>query len=824
MLNSFLFDKLSLHARHILRASADLARANGSSRIEPRHLFAAIYFEKGSLGSFLLNSLGIQEDSLSAATALPEGKHRPLLEKEPLLSKKAKDVIIRAYSLASHAAYPYVGSEHFASALVETNDPDIRQFIASVPEEKKRSLFSLTPRNLGAPDFPGLPRMLGLSDISLSKPNPPETEDTPFLDQHGVELGIEPNQSSHSGREKEIESVLRTLGRKTKNNPLLIGEPGVGKTALVEAVAKRIEQGKAGPELEEARVIMLDLTSIVAGTSFRGEFEARIKDILHEAETHPEIILFVDEIHTIVGAGNASGGLDAANILKPALSRGNIRIIGATTLSEYKRHIEKDAALERRFQPILIEEPSHEDALRMLEESRSDYEKHHQITIGKEALRTVLSMSSRHLPERFLPDKAFDLLDEASSLLRRRSNKENNRDEKRRTLLKKQEELIELKEVLVEKQQFEEAATLRKKEVVLQETIESLEREEEKRARETRPTLSENEVLEATALITGIPLEKLRGERRVISTLFETLEKTVVGQTDALERITNAITRSHFGMGNSSGRPLGSFLFLGPSGVGKTLTAETLGKTLFSNKKPIIRFDMSEFMERHHTAQMIGAPAGYVGYGEGGKLTEHMRRHPASVILFDEIEKAHPDVLNLLLQILEDGTLTDAEGRRVPFRNSVIILTSNIGTDSILGKEPLGFGDRAHAKSFEASEESVMSEVRRRLRPELLARLDHTIVFQPLSNDSLKKIAGHELLRLTKELGEKSIKLRFTPNITDFIAKKSFSSKENGRSVRKTIEQIIEHPLASELAKRDTHPKTISLSMNRSDTLNIRIR
>lgn len=824
MINSFLFDKLSLHARHILRASADLARANGSPHIEPRHLFAAVYFEKGSLGSFLLNNLGIQEEALSIATSLPEGKRRTLLEKDPPLSKKAKDIIIRAYSLANHASYPYVGSEHFASALVETNDPDIQQFVAAVPEEKKRSLFSMTPKNLGTPDFPGLPRMLGLSDISLSKSNAPETEDTPFLDQHGIELGSESNHLSHTAREKEIESVLRTLGRRTKNNPLLIGEPGVGKTAIVEAVAERIEQGKAGPELEDARVIMLDLASIVAGTSFRGEFEARIKDILHEASTHSEVILFVDEIHTIVGAGNASGGLDAANILKPALSRGDIRIIGATTLSEYKRHIEKDAALERRFQPILVEEPSHEDTLRMLEGSRSDYEKHHRISIGKDALRSVLAASSRHLPERFLPDKAFDLLDEASSLLRRRSGKANDRDEKRRTLLKKQNELVELKEALVEKQQFEEAAELRKKEVALQETIERLEEEEEKRAREARPTLSENEILEATALMTGIPIEKLRSERHVVATLFETLEKTVIGQSDALRRITNAITRSHFGMGASSGRPLGSFLFLGPSGVGKTLTAEALATTLFSGKKPFLRFDMSEFMERHHAAQMIGAPAGYVGYGEGGKLTEHMRRHPASVILFDEIEKAHPDVLNLLLQILEDGALTDAEGRRVLFRESVIVLTSNIGNESLPSAHPLGFGDKADGKSFEASEESIMSEVRRRIRPELLARLDHTVVFQPLGKESFEKIAEHELLRLEKELADKSIKLRITPNIASFIAEKSLLRKENGRSLRKAVEQIIEHPLATELAKRDTRPKTISLSLNRSGILQMRIR
>jgi len=816
MIEPVFFEKLSLNARRILRASLDVARTSGAPEVEPRHVLAAILLEKSSLGNTLLEKFGIHLDDTATPSVRSEKKLRASHKngEEPSLSKKTRDIIAGAFLLANRFSYPYVGSEHLVHALIEANDPDIAPLlsvrkISNVHRKTPSPAMPNAPFDL--PELPGFARMMELPDIGFVS-DLPRSDDTPHLNEYGVLLGDASSRKTFLSRTKEIESILRTLGRKTKSNPLLIGEPGVGKTTIVEAIAERFSQGKAGYSFRGTKIVLLDLPALVAGTSFRGEFEARLKEIVREAREHPNIILFLDEIHTLVGAGNASGGLDAANILKPALSRGDIRCIGATTFTEYKRHIEKDPALERRFQPIRISEPTPEATLDMLEESRNDYEAHHHIAIGKDAIRSAVALSIRHMPGRFLPDKAFDLLDEAASLLRSRTWKKDDTN-RHVTLSLAHDKVSLLKNRLIKERKFEEAETLRFEEASLEKRLRELSEEDERREKTDRPTLSEETVAEALSLITETPLDKILGKKNeALSTLLPRLSAEISGQEEALLALSRAVIRSRLGIGTHSARPSGSFLFMGPSGVGKTLTAQTLAHTLFGTKHSFLRFDMSEFRERHHMAQMIGSPAGYVGFGEGGKLTEHLRRHPASVILFDEIEKAHPDVLNLLLQILEEGTLTDAEGKAAHFGESIVILTSNIGTDAFGKESRLGFGGNT-VPSFDSLREEALGELKQTLRPELLARLDHTIVFRPLGHEALSNIARRELNRLVENMKRHHIRLRISPGLAEFIGAKSLEDQNGGaRSVRKTLGKYVEDPLAEFLMKEKVSSTAISLT------------
>ena len=810
------FEKLSLNARKILRASIDIARSGSTKEVEPRHLLTAILLEKGSLGHTLLEKFGIRLEDTHAETQekpseVPSTKLSP---KEPSLSKRTRDIVAHAFLLANRFSYPYVGSEHLVHALIEAHDPDIEPLLSLQRKPSHQDSQKKVPSGapLDIPELPGFSRMMDLPDIGFVSDKSGDQSDTPSLHEYGFLLGEHVSKRTYHTRAAEIEHILRTLGRKTKSNPLLIGNPGVGKTTIVEAVAERLAKGLAGPAFRDAKIILLDLPALVAGTSFRGEFEARLKEIVREAREHPNIILFLDEIHTIVGAGNASGGLDAANILKPALSRGDIRCIGATTFAEYKRHIEKDPALERRFQPIRIAEPSAEATLAMLEESRREYEAHHHIAIGKDALRAAVTLSVRHMPARFLPDKAFDILDEAASLLRRRTLTTDDA-EQYATLSLAHEKVSTLKNQLIKERNFEEARALRTEEVSLENQLRKLSDKEEQSQKARNITLSEAVVAETVALMTETPLEKiLNTSSDTIVSLLPKLSEKIIGQEAALSTLSKSIVRSQLGLKASSNRPSGSFLFLGPSGVGKTLTAKTLAETLFAAQHAFIRFDMSEFRERHTMAQMIGSPAGYVGFGEGGKLTEHLRRHPASVVLFDEIEKAHPDVLNLLLQILEEGVLTDAEGQTAHFRESIVILTSNIGTESFLKDSSFGFGDIA-APSFESLQEEASRELKRSLRPELLARLDHTIVFRPLDTASLSKIAAKELDQLAENMKRRNIRLRRSPTLAECIGERSAKESGGARAVRKVIGTLIEDPIADALIMAKHPPKGISLSL-----------
>jgi ATP-dependent Clp protease ATP-binding subunit ClpC len=816
MIEPNFFKKLSRNARNILRASFDVAQKSGSNTVDPRHLLTAILLEKNALGAIILEQLGIRiEDIVSLKTP-----NRPILQRhnsarEIPFSEKTRDIIASAFLLAHRFSYPYVGSEHLVHALIEAGDNDIFslfhvQKISGSRERASSSPLSGTPFHL--PNFPDLAHILEFPENGFFRGKTGKTSSTPTLDEYGIRLGKQSSPKSFLARSKEIESVFRTLGRKTKSNPLLLGEPGVGKTTIVEAVAERCLKGEAGYAFHGTEIVLLDLSALVAGTSFRGEFEARLKEIVREVREHPHIILFLDEIHTLVGAGNASGALDAANILKPALSRGDIRCIGATTFAEYKRHIEKDPALERRFQPIRITEPTTEAALQILEESHKEYEAHHGITINQEALRAAVTMSVRHIPARFLPDKAFDLLDEAASLLKRRAGKKDI-SRKRRSLSLAYEEISTLKNRLVTEQKFKEAEAAHREETLIKKKLHALIKRESKREKVERPILSAEGIAEALSLMTETPIEKILGKKSdTLTTLFTHLSHTILGQDEAITALTRGIIRSQLGMEGGHSRPTRSILFLGPSGVGKTFTAKSLAEFLFGSRDSFLRFDMSEFRERHHMAQMIGSPAGYVGYGEGGKLTEHIRHHPASVILFDEIEKAHPDVLNLLLQILEEGILTDAEGRKARFHESVIILTSNIGTESFQKKTRFGFGGNT-VPTFESLREEALRELEQSIRPELLARLDQTIVFRPLEKEALTTIARRELERLAATLKKQAILLRYSPELAPFLGEKSFAESSGARAVRRVMAAHIEEPIAETLLTGNSTHKKISLSL-----------
>ncbi len=815
--------QMSFHARKSLREAAEIAARAGSHLVEPKHLLLALSLERGSLAGLLLKHMGIEQSALEAACLAPAAGKReseaPAAEGTPPakrtlavsgflppLSPTLKTIVTRAYSIASKYRYPYVGSEHLVYALVESDDREVRSILDAQKADRQK-IDSMIKMNMGFSGLPQLSQLFDLPDVTLTKKTEAEESRTPFLDQYGMDLNWETGESRDTfiARDRELERMIHILGRKQKNNPLLIGEPGVGKTTLVRSLARLINQGAAGPKLSGRRIVALDLALVVAGTNFRGEFESRLKEIVREAVEHPEVILFIDELHTIVGAGNTSGGLDAANILKPALARGELSCIGATTLTEYKRHIEKDPALERRFQPVLVSEPSPEETRHYLSECRADYEDFHHVTLTDEAIQAAVDLSVRFLPDRFLPDKAFDLVDEAASAAEARYAAGSSLAADIERLVQERHQVTLRKEDEVVAEHYDEAARLKGEEEHLSRRIQDFRDALERHLDQERPAITREDVAETVSRITRIPADKLLARPTdTLSRLHALLERRVVGQREAITPLVETLTRSWSGLGREH-RPLGSFLFLGPSGTGKTLTAKTLAETLFGDRRALIQLNMSEFMERHSTAQLIGAPAGYIGYGEGGRLTEKVRRQPHSVVLFDEIEKAHPDVFNLLLQILDEGVLADADGRAVSFRNTVVILTSNLGAEEFARDARLGFAGgekpgRGHA--WETAKAAVLKKLKEEFRPELLNRLDHISVFAPLTLAHFEKIARLELDQLKKRLAERSIALAWDRSVSRQVAETALRAKEGARAVAKTIQTGIETGLAPHLFAR----------------------
>ncbi len=610
------------------------------------------------------------------------------------------------------------------------------------------------------------------------------------------------------GRIREIERLIQILNRRTKNNPVLIGEPGVGKTAIVEGLAHKITSGEVPDSLHKKRILTLDLASMVAGTKYRGEFEEMIKKIIDEAKKNQDIILFIDEFHTVISAGAAEGALDAANILKPALSRGEIQCIGATTLEEYRKYIEKDAALERRFQPIKVEEPSLEETIEILGGIKKNYEDFHSITITSEALAAAAKLSKRYISDRFLPDKAIDLIDEAAS---KSKIKRIEFPKEIKELQKDLEKIISKKEKAVSGQDFEKAAEMRDLEISVLEKIKKLKTENIDKKSQKPVKITEEDIAEVVSSWTGIPITRLvEVETKRLLNLDKILKERIIGQDEAVQTIAQAIRRSRTGISDTR-RPIGSFIFLGPSGVGKTELAKVLAKYVFETEDALVKLDMSEFMERHNVSRLIGAPPGYVGYEESGKLTEAVRRKPYAVILLDEIEKAHPDVFNILLQILEDGYLTDAKGKRVDFKNTIIIMTSNIGVAELNRQAFVGFQADTHDEKKKAEnrykeiKKSILGRLKDNFRPEFLNRIDRIIVFRPLDKNDIRKIVDLQVSDLQERLLEHKTKIKITTKAKDLLAKNGFDPENGARPLRRVIQNIIEDELAERMLTSEIH-------------------
>lgn len=823
MLQTNFSQKLTLHAKHSLKEARDIARYTHSKTIDPEHLLMAIFLENTSLGSILLQNMGFKKETL-AKLCLKKKKNKAISASSTVpLSSLLKDILRRAYALANQFHYPYVGTEHLLYALFESKSVVIEEILISLKISEIK-IQSTLESHLDFDNFPQLSKMLDLPENLLTKSPTVKGGQTPFLDQYTVDMARSTVYTTEIliGRDQELDRIVQILTRKQKNNPLLIGEPGVGKTALIAALAKMIARGAVPHTLYGKRILSLDLTLVVAGTNFRGEFEARLKEIIQEATRNRDVILFIDEIHTIVGAGNTSGGLDAANILKPALSRGEIQCIGATTFAEYKRYLEKDPALDRRFQSVLIAEPSVEETKEILWHLKKSYEDFHHIALGKDVIDMAVDLSVRYIPDRFLPDKALDIIDEASALAKQRRET----PEVTKILIELEEELHttqERKESLIKSERYDDASIWHAREKVLYQKIATQREKQRKNPENERITVTVEHILKTVAQMAHVPFSKLSKEnpRQKLLNLHTALDRLLIGQEEAGKALEETLTRALSNISDPN-RPLGSFLFLGPTGVGKTLAAKILATEFFGDPNALIRLDMSEFMERHSVAQILGAPAGYVGYGEGGKLTEQVRRKPYSVILFDEIEKAHPDIFNILLQILDEGVLTDAEGRKVSFRNTLIILTSNIGTASFTQTARIGFSKHIEksdlAERFEAIKREVLNELKKEMRPELLARLDHVIVFNALTEEAVGKITELELQILTERLKKQGITLTYPISLVKYIAKKSFTPEQGGRLIKKNIQDLVEKSIAERLLDAPSK-KSLRLSIKKDSVL-----
>jgi len=805
--------KLTIHAKNSLSRAGLIAQKFGYDQVLSLHLFFSIMLERGSLGKNILGDIDLKKSEF--LRIFRENLLQKKLQKNtcPILSEEIKKAIIRAYAIAKNFNYPYVGTEHLAQALLEAPDPFIRKIILSFHPPFSAKSF-LEDNQLAQ-----IAKLFNLPELNLSKKTNTKSARIPFIEKFCFNINEETQKKNEItiGRKKELERIINILGRKNKNNPLLIGEPGVGKTALVSGLAQLINSGSVPDSLFGKTLMNLDVAQLIAGTNFRGEFEARLKEIIKEASANRHIIIFIDEIHTIIGAGNVPGSLDLANILKPALSRGEIQIIGATTLGEYKKYIEKDAALERRFQPIYIKEPTLEESQRILLGIKKNYEQFHNVSLSDEAIKLAVDLSVQYIQNRFLPDKAIDIVDETASFVRSRE-KVSDFTREIKELERKKDALLSEKENLVSQENYEKAIELRGQEKFLDEKISLLRKQQFQTEKKHATQIIPADIIDTVSKISGIPQEKLSlAKSQKIKNIQKTLASKIIGQTEAIEKLAHALLRSQSGISNPD-RPLGSFLFLGPTGVGKTLTAKVLAQEFFGDAQSLIRIDMSELMERHSIASLIGSPAGYIGYGEGGNLTEKIRKNPYAVVLFDEIEKAHPDVFNILLQILEDGILTDAQGLSVSFKNTIVIMTSNIGTEDFTrAAGQIGFNytrkNAKNAQKIEQIKETVLKELREKMKPELLNRLDYILVFNALDKKSIGKITELELEKLIRQISKQGILLKYDSQLVRFISEKSLAKNQGARLVRKNIQELLENPIAEMLVYEKVKDNQISASI-----------
>lgn len=781
-----IYGKFTKKAEAALIYAKECAIAFGHAYIGTEHILWGIAKEGSGVAASVLLSNSINDErighKITELIGSGEGATANLS-----YTPRTKRVLELSYAEARRMGQNFIGTEHILIGIMREGESVAVKILTDLGVDIRKLYENLL--SMLSEDTP--------MATAQSKPGVTDVE-TPTLDQFGRDLTVMVREGKVDpviGRDKEIERVIQILSRRTKNNPCLIGEPGVGKTAICEGLAQKIVEGNVPETLKDKRVVTLDLSSMVAGAKYRGEFEDRLKKSIEEIRNAGNVVLFIDELHTIVGAGAAEGAIDAANILKPLLARGEIQIIGATTQDEYRKHIEKDAALERRFQPITIGEPTQEEAIEILKGIRDKYEAHHKVKITDKAVEAAVRMSSRYINDRFLPDKAIDLIDEASSMVRLKSF---TAPTDLKDLEHKIEDLHKMKEDCIVNQEFEKAASLRDEENKLKEELSSKKDSWNMENSKNTQIVTEEEIASIIGSWTGIPVSRLaQEETERLKNMESVLHKRVIGQEDAVRAVSRAIRRGRVGLKDPK-RPVGSFIFSGPTGVGKTELSKALAEALFGDESLMIRIDMSEYMEKHSVSRLVGSPPGYVGYDEGGQLTEKVRRKPYSVVLFDEIEKAHPDVFNMLLQILDDGRLTDSTGRVVDFRNTVIIMTSNVGAREIVEPKRLGFGSLEEnvARDYEDMKKNVMTELKKTFRPEFLNRVDEIIVFHPLNRDEIKNIAALMLKETSKRLGQTRIKISFSDEVAGYLAEKGYDKTYGARPLKRAIQDQIEDRLA----------------------------
>ncbi len=786
----FKFTGFTEKANRALNKAVQAAESMGHTYIGSEHLLLGLLSDKTTVAGAVLTARHIQYDNIENYIKQAVGVGVPTELVPDDFTPRSKRIIETAVQLARGMGQALVGTEHVLLAIVREPDCMAAQMLAQSGVSLQDIVNDISKSVMGSAAAPAK--------------NGEEASDGTTLSQFGrdlTKLAKEGKIDPVIGRQKEIERVIQILSRRTKNNPCLIGEPGVGKTAIAEGLALKIVSGEVPEMLKDKRIISLDLTGMVAGTKYRGDFEERIKKVIDEVKAADDIILFIDEVHTLVGAGSAEGAVDAANILKPSLARGELQVIGATTLEEYRKNIEKDAALERRFQPIIVGEPSEEEAVEILKGLRDKYEAHHKVKITDEAIHAAVKLSSRYIGDRYLPDKAIDLIDEAASRVKLQTF---TAPPELKTLEEQKKEIEAEKQSAVNAQEFERAAELRDREKQIAAELAEKQEAWKKQTGKSRDEVGEAEVAQIVASWTGIPMTQLTTEEseRLLH-LEEELHRRIIGQEEAVKAVSRAIRRGRVGLKDPK-KPIGSFIFLGPTGVGKTELCKALAAAMFGDENAMIRLDMSEYMEKHTVSRLVGSPPGYVGYEEGGQLTEKVRRKPYSVVLFDEIEKAHPDVFNMLLQILDDGILTDAQGRRVDFKNCVIIMTSNVGARLITDKQTaFGFADSSEAgeRNDAKIKEAVMGELRNTFRPEFLNRVDDIIVFHRLTKPQIKEIAARLLSNLQKRIATMDIHVSFADEAVEKIADAGFDEVYGARPLKRAIQSRIEDTLSEAMLR-----------------------
>jgi len=812
-MESDIYNKFTRHFKRVLTLAQDVAASLHHQKVEPLHLLYCLSNEKGSIGAEVLHKNQLTPDKVRQVLEIlnnSQSRLQTTTSALPMLSQESQSIIERSVKIAYEFQHQYIGTEHLLLSLVSSNDELLQEFF------KKQAV---TLANLQNHLKTILKSTSKFSDLAVNGPLPIDPEFEKVLSEgpgslkdsalnlFAVDLTdakLQNNIDPVIGRGEEIERVIQILSRRTKNNPILLGDPGTGKTAIVEGLAKRIYENKVPDVLINKRILNLDLGATIAGTIYRGEFENRLKQIIEEVKADPNIILFIDELHTVVGAGSSTGSLDAANLFKPELARGNLRMIGATTLEEYKKHIESDAAFERRFQPVMIQESSPKETEEILAGIKKNYEKYHQVKISPEAIKAAVELSVRYLPNKFLPDKAIDLIDEAAAKIKVETTK-NGLAKSMKLLEAELNELHQQKDQFILSEKFDEALKFKAQEDDILKKLDDFKKQELIEQKKILGTLTRRDIALVLSKMTKIPVSELVvEEKQKLLKLEEILKQFIIGQDEAITELAESLRRSRAGISDPK-KPIASFIFLGPSGVGKTLTAKILAREIFEDENALVRIDMSEFSESFNISKLIGAPAGYVGYKEQGKLTDPIKRRPYSVVLFDEIEKAHPDVFDLLLPILDDGILTDAAGKQINFKNTIIIMTSNIGLKEFNQQASLGFEiadaneQKRLDKQFEQLMDKITSGLNDTFKPEFLNRIDKTIIFKPLNQKDTLKIAKIQISELAGRIKSQGWELKLNAGVYNLIAQKGFDPEQGARGIKKAVQELIESPLSKGL-------------------------